>query len=193
MLEWPNPVEYVNNMYGCHPNAKGNKYFQVVFGGLNKMNKLVISLRRHAETNAPSYKAKPGEIRFLTEEGKRAALKIGRAIKEPIIAGCGADQERYVETLHCLITGSGQADVPLFLDNVNIDEPIITPEYRKMINRDNRNRTERFQFYLTQVDPSGESTSPFESAIRTSYFIAETAKNYAGLLGRVEAITGAPR
>ncbi|MEW6363136.1 MAG: hypothetical protein AB1714_00705 [Acidobacteriota bacterium] len=31
MLEWPSPVEYVNNMYGCHPNDDGNEYFKVVF------------------------------------------------------------------------------------------------------------------------------------------------------------------
>ena len=33
MLEWPNPVEYVNNMYGCHPddNEKENEYFKVIF------------------------------------------------------------------------------------------------------------------------------------------------------------------
>ena len=26
MLEWPNPVEYVNNMYGCHPDDDKNDY-----------------------------------------------------------------------------------------------------------------------------------------------------------------------
>lgn len=31
MLEWPNPVEYVNNMYGCHPDNNDNEYFQVIF------------------------------------------------------------------------------------------------------------------------------------------------------------------
>jgi hypothetical protein len=31
MLQWPNPVEYVNNMYGCHPDDDGNEYFKVVF------------------------------------------------------------------------------------------------------------------------------------------------------------------
>lgn len=31
MLNWPNPVEYVNNMYGCHPDSDDNEYFQVVF------------------------------------------------------------------------------------------------------------------------------------------------------------------
>ena len=31
MLEWPNPVEYVNNMYGCHPDDDGNEYFKKVF------------------------------------------------------------------------------------------------------------------------------------------------------------------
>jgi len=35
MLEWPNPVEFVNNMYGCHP-GEGSDYFQAVFGGLKK-------------------------------------------------------------------------------------------------------------------------------------------------------------
>lgn len=33
MLEWPNPVEYVNNMYGCHPgdDEDDNEYFRAVF------------------------------------------------------------------------------------------------------------------------------------------------------------------
>ena len=31
MLEWPNPVEFVNNMYGCHPNDNGSNYFTVCF------------------------------------------------------------------------------------------------------------------------------------------------------------------
>jgi|APSaa5957512576_1039674.scaffolds.fasta_scaffold375090_1 hypothetical protein len=31
MLEWSNPVEYVNNMYGCHPDDENNDYFKVVF------------------------------------------------------------------------------------------------------------------------------------------------------------------
>mgnify|MGYP006307767491 CR=1 FL=1 len=31
MLEWDNPVEYVNNMYGSHPDDDGNLYFEVVF------------------------------------------------------------------------------------------------------------------------------------------------------------------
>lgn len=31
MLQWPNPVEYVNNMYGCHPDDGDNDYFQEVF------------------------------------------------------------------------------------------------------------------------------------------------------------------
>lgn len=32
MLKWANPVEYVNNMYGCHPGDDDNEYFKVVFG-----------------------------------------------------------------------------------------------------------------------------------------------------------------
>lgn len=33
MLEWDNPVEYVNNMYGCHPGDDGDReYFSYVFG-----------------------------------------------------------------------------------------------------------------------------------------------------------------
>ena len=32
MLEWPNPVEYVNNMYGCHPDSKDTDYFKEIFG-----------------------------------------------------------------------------------------------------------------------------------------------------------------
>lgn len=31
MLEWPNPVEYVNNMYGCHPDDDDNEYFKLIF------------------------------------------------------------------------------------------------------------------------------------------------------------------
>jgi hypothetical protein len=31
MLKWPNPVEYVNNMYGCHPDNNDNEYFKVIF------------------------------------------------------------------------------------------------------------------------------------------------------------------
>jgi hypothetical protein len=31
MLQWPNPVEYVNNMYGCHPDDEDNEYFKVIF------------------------------------------------------------------------------------------------------------------------------------------------------------------
>ena len=37
MLEWPNPVEYVNNMYGCHPWDKNTEYFQVIFGKKNEV------------------------------------------------------------------------------------------------------------------------------------------------------------
>lgn len=32
MLEYSNPVEYVNNMYGCHPGQEGQDYFEAVFG-----------------------------------------------------------------------------------------------------------------------------------------------------------------
>ncbi len=32
MLAWGNPVEFVNNMYGCHPDGDGNEYFKEVFG-----------------------------------------------------------------------------------------------------------------------------------------------------------------
>ncbi len=32
MLAWSNPVEYVNNMYGCHPGQTGRDYFAEVFG-----------------------------------------------------------------------------------------------------------------------------------------------------------------
>ncbi len=31
MLEWPNPVEFVNNMYGCHPDDDNTEYFNEVF------------------------------------------------------------------------------------------------------------------------------------------------------------------
>lgn len=34
MLQWPNPVEFVNNMYGCHPrddDGGGDEYFEKVF------------------------------------------------------------------------------------------------------------------------------------------------------------------
>lgn len=32
MLSYANPVEFVNNMYGCHPDDEGGNYFQTVFG-----------------------------------------------------------------------------------------------------------------------------------------------------------------
>lgn len=32
MLEWPDPVEFVNNMYSCHPGDDSVDYFQAVFG-----------------------------------------------------------------------------------------------------------------------------------------------------------------
>ena len=31
MLVWDSPVEYVNNMYGCHPNDKNEEYFKKIF------------------------------------------------------------------------------------------------------------------------------------------------------------------
>lgn len=31
ILLWPNPVEFVNNMYGCHPDDDRNEYFEKVF------------------------------------------------------------------------------------------------------------------------------------------------------------------
>lgn len=31
MLQWPNPVEYVNNMYGCHPDDCDSDYFKEIF------------------------------------------------------------------------------------------------------------------------------------------------------------------
>ncbi len=31
MLAWPNPVEFVNNMYGSHPDDDGTEYFKRVF------------------------------------------------------------------------------------------------------------------------------------------------------------------
>jgi len=31
MLQWPNPVEYVNNMYGSHPGDGNVDYFQIIF------------------------------------------------------------------------------------------------------------------------------------------------------------------
>lgn len=34
MLEWNNPVEFVNNMYGSHPDENGGEYFQSVFSNL---------------------------------------------------------------------------------------------------------------------------------------------------------------
>lgn len=32
MLGWANPVEFVNNMYGSHPDDRDNEYFKEVFG-----------------------------------------------------------------------------------------------------------------------------------------------------------------
>lgn len=35
MLKWNNPVEFVNNMYGCHPDDD-REYFDYVFEVKNK-------------------------------------------------------------------------------------------------------------------------------------------------------------
>jgi hypothetical protein len=35
MLKWNNPVEFVNNMYGCHPDDD-KEYFNFVFGEEDK-------------------------------------------------------------------------------------------------------------------------------------------------------------
>ena len=32
MLEYENPVEFVNNMYGCHPDGNGGDYFNTIYG-----------------------------------------------------------------------------------------------------------------------------------------------------------------
>ena len=31
ILSWSNPVEFVNNMYGCHPGDEGSDYFKNIF------------------------------------------------------------------------------------------------------------------------------------------------------------------
>ena len=32
MLKWNNPVEFVNNMYGCHPDEEDDReYFEFVY------------------------------------------------------------------------------------------------------------------------------------------------------------------
>ena len=31
ILQYENPVEYVNNMYGCHPDG-GRNYFEIIYG-----------------------------------------------------------------------------------------------------------------------------------------------------------------
>lgn len=31
ILAWPNPVEFVNNMYGSHPDDGGTEYFKTIF------------------------------------------------------------------------------------------------------------------------------------------------------------------
>lgn len=36
MLEWANPVEFVNNMYACHPGQAGDEYFETVFAKLEE-------------------------------------------------------------------------------------------------------------------------------------------------------------
>ena len=31
ILAWDNPVEFVNNMYGSHPDDRGAEYFKAIF------------------------------------------------------------------------------------------------------------------------------------------------------------------
>jgi len=35
MLLWDNPVEFINNMYGCHPLEKEKEYFKTIFSKKN--------------------------------------------------------------------------------------------------------------------------------------------------------------
>jgi len=32
MLQYENPVEFVNNMYGCHPDGDNGDYFNAIYG-----------------------------------------------------------------------------------------------------------------------------------------------------------------
>jgi len=32
IAEFENPVELVNNMYGCHASSKGTNYFETIYG-----------------------------------------------------------------------------------------------------------------------------------------------------------------
>lgn len=32
MLQYENPVEFVNNMYGCHPDGGDRDYFNTIYG-----------------------------------------------------------------------------------------------------------------------------------------------------------------
>ena len=34
ILIWDSPVEYINNMYGCHPNIKNEDYFTKIFSDI---------------------------------------------------------------------------------------------------------------------------------------------------------------
>ncbi len=31
LLAYANPVEFVNNMYGCHPDSSGTDYFKAIY------------------------------------------------------------------------------------------------------------------------------------------------------------------
>ena len=160
---------------------------------MKEENKRIISIRRHAKTSKSAIEASSSE-RVVSPEGREACYELGRSmISEKIIDGYTASHLRSQQTLFYLMDGSGHLDLEKMFVEQSLNEPHISPDYRKIINADERERDERIAFFLTNQDKTGKSTTPYQAACATSNFIATTNKLNSDSTGRIEAITNAPK
>lgn len=157
------------------------------------MNNRIISLRRHAKTDK-SGKEVDSQQRVVSPEGKALAYGLGNRLKsENIVGAYTSPPLRSQQTLVYLMDGARQLDLEKMFVEEPLNEPVISSEYRKIINADGRGRDERIAFYLENQDPTRQSTTPYRAACGVSFFIMRTDKVYSSDCGRIEAITNAPK
>ena len=157
------------------------------------MNKLIISIRRHAKTNK-SAKETESSQRVVSSEGKVLTYELGDKLKtESIVGAYTSPPLRSQQTLVYLMDAAGQLDLEKMFVEESLDEPFISPGYRQIINADGRKRDERIAFFLENQDPTGQSTTPYQAACGVSFFIAGIDNVYSKDNGRIEAITNAPK
>lgn len=174
-----------------------------------KKNKPTISLRRHAHTEKPGVDAKRGEVRTLSEQGKRDTYQLGQTVYHEVFRVVTAPHLRAWETALYLLEGAGK----LYAENPerqqklesfdSLREPLITESYAQRKNVDEhgnkRDRTERFEWYLTHTDPEGVSTTPSQSAAEACHAIVTLEHDLpekgdsSRQRNRIEAITCAPK